>query len=295
MNGILNLNKPPGWTSFDAVAFVRRHSAVRRVGHAGTLDPAATGVLPILLGQATRLTEYLVDTTKSYLATIELGVETDTYDHEGAVLETRDASDLPLSAIETALDTFRGEIDQVPPAFSAIKREGQPSYKAARKGAAVSLPSRRVIVHRLQIKDYQPPFLQVDVECGKGFYVRSLAHDLGQRLGVGGTLAALQRTRVGSFRIEDAVDIETLRSEFDSGTWQDRLYAPDEVLLGWRAAIIGPDNEAHLRNGRRLTFEGISEGSAQLDRCRAYNAAGDFLAILRSIAPAQWQPEKVFL
>ena len=211
VTGLLNVDKPPGWTSFDVVAFVRKQTGVRRVGHAGTLDPAATGVLPVCLGQATRVVEYLVDATKTYVATVRLGRVTDTYDADGAVQSEADASGVSREAVEAALDRFRGLIEQRPPPFSALKRDGVPLYKLARAGQAAEAAPRRVTIYRLDITKYEPPLLSLEIECGKGTYVRSLAHDLGASLGVGGSLASLVRTRVGPFALADAIDIEALR------------------------------------------------------------------------------------
>src|SRR5215208_3599894 len=222
ISGILVVDKPVGWTSFDVVAFVRRRSGVKRVGHAGTLDPAATGVLTLLMGTATRLTEYLVDAGKAYRATVELGIETDTYDRDGTVVVERDASGVTRAQIDGALKAFRGEVWQVPPVYSAIKRAGEASYKAARRGDDVTMAPRIVRIDDITVVTYEPPFLTLDVACGKGFYVRSLAHDLGAALGVGATLSALRRTRVGAFDVDGAVGLETLRGELDDGTWQRR-------------------------------------------------------------------------
>ena len=289
--GILNVNKPAGWTSSDVVGFVRGRSRVRRVGHAGTLDPAATGVLPLLVGSATRLAEYLVDATKTYDATVQLGLETDTYDLEGEVTARNDASHVTLADVEAALAAFRGDFYQTPPAYSALKRDGVPLYKRARRGETVTPEPRPVRVDELDITYFEPHSVRLRIDCAKGFYVRSLAHDLGSALGVGGTLAALVRTRVGSFHIEDAVDVETLRGEFESGAWLRHLYAPDEVLLGWQAAVLGETNQQRLRHGRDLSF---AHSLPPDDRCRAYTAAGDFLAVLRREHDV-WRPEKVFL
>jgi tRNA pseudouridine55 synthase len=295
LSGILNVDKPLSWTSFDVVRFVRGHSRQKRVGHAGTLDPAASGVLPLLVGRATRLTEYLVDTTKEYVAEVELGVVTDTYDAEGEVVAHADASSVSEAAVRDALEAFRGEIMQAPPVYSAIKREGVPLYKRARRGEDVRAEPRRVRVQELDIISYAAPNLQLRIVCGKGFYVRSLAHDLGSALGVGGRLTGLVRRRVGAFRIEDAVDIETLRGEFEDGTWTDRLIAPDEVLLTWRAAILGDEGAENLLHGRETAIqpaEGVHVASGDL--CRAYSHTGDFLAILRCQDATTWRPEKVF-
>ena len=296
MPGILIVNKPASWTSFDVVKYVRGRCGEKRVGHAGTLDPAATGVLPLLLGSATRLTEYLVDTTKTYEATIQLGVVTDTYDADGEVLSRTDVSGITRQAIEAALEAFRGEIMQAPPAYSAIKRAGVPLYRMARRGEEVAPEPRPVFVDSLDIIEYNAPALRLRVTCGKGFYVRSLAHELGAALGVGGSLSGLARTRVGSFRIEDAVDMDTLKAELGTGAWQRRVWAPDEVLLGWRAAILGDENATRLRNGLDAFVtprEGVdvSEG----DLCRAYTPDGGFLAVIRALDRDRWRPEKVFL
>jgi tRNA pseudouridine55 synthase len=290
---------------------------VRRVGHAGTLDPAATGVLPVLLGAATRLTEYLVDATKTYTASIDLGIETDTYDAEGHVLARADASQLGRDKIEAALARFRGDIEQAPPAFSAIKRAGVPLYVRARRGEAVDVPKRRVRVDRLQListgesnnqpltaqpepVEGQPSFdqpsidglrLVVEIDCSKGFYVRSLAHDLGAALGVGGSLAGLVRDRVGYFRLEDAVQLDDLRAAFEADSWRDLLFAPDEVLLDWNAAVVGPENERRLLTGRDAALATATAASG--DRCRAYSVDGDFLGVLRRRDGVEWRPEKV--
>lgn len=289
-SGILVVDKPPEWTSFDVVAFVRRRSKVKRVGHAGTLDPAATGVLTLLMGTATRLTEYLVDAGKAYRATVELGVETDTYDRDGTVVAEKDASAVTRAQIDAALAQFRGEVWQVPPVYSAIKRAGEASYKAARRGDDVTMEPRRVRIDDVTVLAYEPPFLTLDVTCGKGFYVRSLAHDLGAALGVGGTLSALRRTRVGAFDVDGAVELETLRGELDDGTWQRRLWAPDEVLLGLRAAVLGDANRGLLLHGMDPRIDG---SGAEDERCRAYDASGEFLAVLRREGE-RWRPEKVF-
>ncbi|HWO73749.1 MAG TPA: tRNA pseudouridine(55) synthase TruB [Dehalococcoidia bacterium] len=295
IDGILNVDKPAGWTSFDVVRFVRARSRERHVGHAGTLDPAATGVLPVLLGNATRLTEYLIDGRKGYRARIELGVETDTYDKDGTVVASRDASRVALDDVLEALRRFEGQTEQRPPAFSAIKRAGEPLYKAARRGEAQIPEPRLVTAYEIDIISYEPPLVEVYVECGKGFYVRSLAHDLGQALGVGGTLAGLVRTRVGPFRIEEAVGVETLRQAFEAGDWTEWLFAADEALIGWRAAVLGPENEANMRHGRtaRIRWQrGVRAIPGEL--CRAYSVAGDFLGVLRWAGADAWRPEKVF-
>ena len=296
LSGILNVDKPAGWTSFDVVRFVRGRCGERRVGHAGTLDPAATGVLPVLIGQATRLAQYLVDATKAYEATIELGVATDTYDAEGDVVARADASHVTRAKVEAALDVFRGDFLQTPPVYSALKRDGVPLYKRARRGETIAVEPRPVRVDELYITAWDPPVLGLHVECAKGFYVRSLAHDLGAALGAGGMLAALQRSRVGAFRIEDAVTPDSLRSGFEARDWQRHLYAPDEVLLHWRAAILRAENALRLRNGQPVRVEPLASPPTALDAlCRAYTTAGDFVGIARVSDRETLVPEKMFV
>jgi len=273
---------------------VRGRSGVRRVGHAGTLDPAAEGVLPVCLGQGTRIIEYLMDARKTYVATVRLGVVTDTYDAEGQVLAETPAEHVSREAVEQALTSFRGEIEQAPPPFSAIKRDGVPLYRYARAGLPVDVAPRQVTVYRLELTSFRAPLVSLEIECGKGTYVRSLAHDIGALLGVGGRLEALTRTRVGPFRIGDAVSIDTLRVEFESGDWRQRLLAIDEVLLEWPAAIVGQESATRLRRGQSAPLELLPAWSARPpQRCRAYGNEGDFLAVLRDDG-GRWRPEKVF-
>jgi tRNA pseudouridine55 synthase len=295
VSGILNVDKPAGWTSFDVVRFIRRRCGARRVGHAGTLDPAATGVLPVLIGQATRLTEYLVDATKAYEATVELGVVTDTYDAEGDVVARHDASGVTREQVESTLHAFRGEFLQVPPVYSALKRDGVPLYKRARRGEQVDVEPRPVRVDELYITEWSPPRLCLHVECGKGFYVRSLAHELGAALGVGGMLAALRRSRVGRCRVEAAATIDELQAALDAGQFGRYLWAPDEVLLGWDAAILLPENGARLRNGQPVHLESDAPSTHRdTGLCRAYTTDGDFVGVARLEGATTLRAEKVF-
>lgn len=280
------------WTSFDVVAFVRGRCGERRVGHAGTLDPFAEGVLPVFLGQATRLIEYLADAHKTYSAVLRLGRETDTYDRTGATVAEAGAAWVTRADFEAALTGFEGQIEQQPPAFSALKRDGVPLYKLARAGTPVQAPARTVVVHRIEATWFEPPLAGFEVECGKGTYVRSLAHDIGRRLGVGASLEQLTRTQVGPFSLENAVDIETLRVELADGSWRERLAAPDEVLLQWPAAILGDVNTRRVLNG--VPAEVVETREAAGARARAYSLDGDFVAVMHREGPGRWRPAKVF-
>jgi tRNA pseudouridine55 synthase len=208
--GVLVIDKPAGITSHDVVQRVRRWAKQRRVGHLGTLDPLATGVLPLALGEATKLSQLLTHGEKGYRGTIRLGVETTTYDREGEITASSDGPWPTLDAIEKCLEHFRGEILQVPPPYSAVKRGGEAAYRRARRGEEVALEPRPVSFHRLDVVRYEPPDLEIDVSCSAGTYLRSLAHDLGAELGTFAHLADLCRTRSGPFALEQAVSLDRL-------------------------------------------------------------------------------------
>jgi tRNA pseudouridine55 synthase len=299
VHGILNVYKPPGWSSFDVVSVVRRLSRVRRVGHAGTLDPAAEGVLPICLGQAARIIEYLVELPKTYRAAIRLGVCTDTFDGEGTITAEADPSHVSREQVEEALASFEGQIEQVPPMFSALKHAGVPLYRYARAGETIERKPRSVTIYRLQLLDFQPPLVSVELECGRGAYVRTLAHDLGQRLGCGAYLESLVRTAIGPFRREQSIDAESLRAAFQGEGWRELLYPLDMPLTHWPAAIVGEENERWTRSGRTLTLRPARpervEALALGTLCRAYSLDGRLIALLRYGGQGNlWQPEKVF-
>ncbi|MFI5273255.1 MAG: tRNA pseudouridine(55) synthase TruB [Ktedonobacterales bacterium] len=295
MDGIFVIDKSPGMTSHDVVARVRRLLRQKRVGHAGTLDPLATGVLPVLAGQATRVAEYLSESGKAYRATIRFGVETDTYDAEGTITAERPVT-LDLPRIGAALPAFLGERMQVPPAYSAIKRGGQPLYKLARAGETVVVEPRHVTIYALRPVAWEAPDLVLDIECGKGTYIRSLAHDLGALLGTGAHLAALRRTRSGPFTLRQAITLEQLDAALAGDAWRDHLYAADEALLDRRAAILGHEQAAALRNGQPLRFVAplIAEPPVADELLRAYATDGRFLGLARWDTQAgAWQPHKV--
>ena len=303
MDGIFVINKSDGMTSHDVVARVRRLTRQKRVGHAGTLDPAATGALPILLGLATRVAEYLSESGKAYRAVIRFGVETNTYDREGEVTREAPSDSLTLAQIAAALPDFLGEQDQLPPIYSAIKRGGRPLYALARAGEVVVVEPRRVRIDTLRIFAWQPPDLTLDVECGKGTYIRSLAHDLGQRLGPGAHLAALTRTRSGPFTLDQALTLEELERALATDAWRDHFFAADEALLDWPALILGEASEARMRQGQPLRFAETVSSSSPAGRvtgseapplARSYSADGRFLGIVQwSEEQVAWQPHKV--
>ena len=298
-SGFLNVDKPAGWTSFRVAALLRRRSGVRRVGHTGTLDPTATGVLVVCLGAATRLSEYVMELSKTYRAEVRLGVATDTFDAAGIAVSEADPSGVSREQVENALAGFLGEIEQVPPLFSAIKHAGEPLYRYARSRREVHPQPRSVVIHSLQLLDFQPPLLTIELECGKGTYVRSLAHDLGQRLGCGAHLASLVRLRVGPFALEDAYTLPHLEQAFDEERWRELILPPDAALAHWPRIDLTDEQATAVRFGQALAAESLALSPAQEPAdsalARAYGPEGGLLALLRYDAEgALWHPTKVF-
>jgi tRNA pseudouridine55 synthase len=295
LTGILNVDKPPGLTSHDVVDAIRRVTGQRKVGHAGTLDPMAAGVLLVCLGQATRVAEYLMAGRKRYRATIVLGTTTDTYDAEGQVLESGGRTNFEQHKLERALEVFTGQIEQVPPVYSAIKHKGQPAHRLARQGKAVELEPRPVEIYDIVVLDWTAPALIIEVECSPGTYVRSLAHDLGQEMGSGAHLGALVRLRSGRFRLEDAASLARIEEAFEHGEGERYLLPIDEALLDWPAVVVNADQARRISQGqpiqRPLSIDDDDGGSLW----RAYSLDGEFLAIMSyDLGAAAWQPKKVF-
>ncbi len=250
--GVLNIDKPAGMTSHDVVARVRRLTGIRRVGHAGTLDPLATGVLLVCVGPATRIVEYLQRGRKVYETTVRLGQETDTYDADGEVVAERPVPDFSLTEVDEALNAFRGEITQTPPAYSAIKQNGQPLYKLARAGVAVDVPTRQVTIDAIEILDWRNPELHLRITCSPGAYIRSIAHDLGRKLGVGGHVQSLRRVASGSWRVEDAVTLAALQAAGED--WSRYLHGLRGALSMLPPLVLPADLAYRFALGQRLSL-----------------------------------------
>ncbi len=247
--GLLNIDKPTGMTSHDVVGRVRRVAGLRRVGHTGTLDPLATGVLVVCLGRATRLVEYVVGRPKTYEAVVKLGESTNTYDSDGEVTQERPLpADLSVEALEQALDPFRGEISQIPPMYSAIKKDGQPLYKLARQGKVIERPPRQVTVYELSQLNWVEDTLTLRVTCSAGTYIRSIAHDLGEALGCGAHLTALRRTAVGQFTADNAVKLDDLTPE----NVADYLTPADTAVTHMPHIDLDDARLTDLRHGRPI-------------------------------------------
>jgi tRNA pseudouridine55 synthase len=291
LHGFLAIDKPAGWTSHDVVARVRRVAGQREVGHGGTLDPMATGLLAVGLGQATRLLEFLASGTKAYEATVRFGAATDTYDAEGSVTEEAPWQQIQPVDLARALVRFTGTIEQRPPLYSAIKRAGEPLYRLARRGEAVEVEPRMVTIARLELRRFEPPDAALYVECGGGTYVRSIAHDLGLALGSRAHLVALRRVRAGMLDIHDAADLASINTREHIA---DRLLAIDLPVWTLPAVILGDSHAADVCQGRRLP-----RSADTVALCRAYGSDGTFLALLESDAEGDqtgyWLPRKVFM
>ena len=280
ISGILNVDKPYGITSMDVVRRVKRGTGIRKVGHGGTLDPVATGVIPICLGRATRMMEYLISGTKEYRAVVELGVSTDTYDALGTVTGRAEPIGLTGGEIDRRLEPFRGVTQQVPPMYSALKKKGQRLYDLARAGIHVEREPRSVETSRVDLIDWSPPLATIEVTCGRGFYMRSLAHDLGQAIGCGGHLKQLIRLRSGPFRLPGATSLQALEKTFEEGTWLDLIHAPDIAVRLLPSIILNRQAEEMIGHGRPIP-PGIGlPAPPNGEPCRAYAVDGRFIGLL---------------
>ncbi len=291
VSGVLVLDKPVGMTSHDVVQVVRRGTGIRRAGHTGTLDPRASGVLVVLIGPAVRLSEYVSASNKRYQATIRLGSSTDTYDAEGRITRSVSAVDVTEENFTEVLQKFIGEIEQVPPPYSAIKIEGRKAYEMAREGEEVNLAPRKIHVYNLELLEWAPPEAVIDVFCSSGTYVRSLANDLGATLGCGAHLVGLRRTRSGQFTLRDAVPLRRLQEAFDARNWYKYLIPAAEALGEWPAVELDADQVELIRHGHRVPAKPGSQGFA-----RGISQQGDLVALLEyDESVTEWKPKKVFI
>ena len=250
VNGILVLDKPAGMTSNDAVQRAKRLFNASKVGHTGSLDPLATGVLPLCFGEATKFSQYLLTSDKRYVVRIRLGVATDSGDADGEVIATRPVPDLTADEVERALDSFRGEIEQVPSMFSAIKHQGQPLYKLARQGIEVERESRPVTIFENELLALEGDEMTLSIHCSKGTYVRTIAEDLGEMLGCGAHVTALRRTAAGPYQESDLLTFETLEAALEEGSL-DRFLLPVSSAVGdWPEVSLSDDTAYYLRQGQ---------------------------------------------
>jgi len=281
LEGVLIVHKETGWTSHDVVAKVRRLLGDSKVGHAGTLDPSATGVLPILVGRATRIAEYLVDWDKEYRAVLRLGETTDTQDATGQVLTRVDPSGVTEDVLQAVIARFRGVQQQLPPMYSAVKVGGQPLYKAARAGRTVDRAERSIAIHQLEIEAVHGRDVALSVVCSKGTYVRTLCADIGQALGVGGHLHTLERRRVGPLSIEQAVTIDQIVDHLRAGTLCRQFISLDQLLFQLPAVVVNEEQAQRVLHGSPIFPVGGGQlpASSSAVSVRLKNEAGQLLAI----------------
>jgi len=298
-SGLLVVDKEPGPSSFEVVQWVRRCFNTRRVGHGGTLDPFASGVLPVCVGEGTKLAPYLLDADKEYEATVRLGIATDTYDRTGQITSRCDDLRVTDEALQSALAPFRGTFDQLPPAYAAIKVAGRALYDYARKGEEAPRTARAVTIHELSLLSREGPDVRLFVRCSKGTYIRSLAHDLGAALNVGAHLTELRRLRAGPFDLTRAVKSQELRAGGSAGVV---LWGLAEVLGHWPTRTLSPAESLAITQGKRVAAElGILAAGTRL---RLLREDGSLLAVATAerrpddppdAAPGQLKPERVFL
>lgn len=286
VEGLLNVDKPTGLTSHDVVNHIRRLSGVRRVGHAGTLDPLATGVLLVCIGRTTRLVEYLVDQPKTYEATVRLGQVTDTYDADGRLVAEYPIPPLSPADLEQVLAQFRGPIRQAAPLYSAIKKAGQPLYKLARQGAAIERPLRDVTIYRLELLAWQPPYLYLRVTCSAGTYIRSLAHDIGEQLACGGHIIALRRMAIGNFTVGSAVPLTELTPE----NLPAFLQASDTAIYHFPRLDLSVHEAQRLQKGQPVARQPHQPDGPLV---RLYDPDGHFIGVAVA-RDSIWRAQKIF-
>lgn len=302
MDGVLAVNKEAGWSSHDVVAKVRQVLGRPKVGHAGTLDPAATGLLPLLIGKGTRIAEYLVEWDKEYFGHLRLGETTDTLDAAGTVLERRPTQHLTAADIAKAVERFRGAIEQVPPMYSAVKIDGVPLYRSARAGKTITRQARTIVVHEFDILGIAGPDVAFRVVCSKGTYVRSLCADIGTALGVGAHLRALERTRAGPLTLNRALTVDTIVREYALGRLTAHLWSLDDVLREFPSVTVDVPAADRVCHGApvasadvRPEEDGGSEWKPGM-RVRIHDGSGRLLAVGRFSEPSSDRItiEKVF-
>ena len=298
INGIVNIYKEKGYTSHDVVAVLRKVVGQKKIGHTGTLDPDATGVLPVCLGRATKVCELLTDHDKTYEALLLLGKTTDTQDISGEVLEERDPGDLAEEEVRSCIESFIGEYDQIPPMYSALKVNGKKLYELAREGKTVERKSRKVQIHGIRILEMNLPHVRMEVDCSKGTYIRTLCHDIGEKLQVGGCMEELERTKVGRFLKEDAVTLDEVRQKMEQGEGAE-LFTPLDQIFAELPAVTVTDAKAWMSyNGNDLPERLLLEKEEWTDgqEVRVYDSRKNFIGLYQYRAPKKlFHIKKMFL
>ena len=283
IHGIINVYKEKGYTSHDVVAKLRGIAGQKKIGHTGTLDPDAEGVLPVCLGKATKVCELLTDKDKTYRAVLFLGQTTDTQDASGTVLETSDVSNLNESQVTEAVQSFVGEYAQIPPMYSALKVGGKKLYELAREGKTVERKARNVMIHSIKILRVDLPRVEMEVSCSKGTYIRTLCHDIGEKLGVGGCMESLLRVQVGRFVLADSLRLSEIQKAKEDGNLEKILQPIDSVFEQYREVRIRPDQEKRLQNGNSFRKPDRLQNYDDQEMVRVYDSNGHFAAVYRYV------------
>lgn len=283
LHGIINVYKEKGYTSHDVVAKLRGIAGQKKIGHTGTLDPDAEGVLPVCLGRATKVCDLLTDKDKTYRAVLLLGQTTDTQDTSGTVLETFDTSGLDGAEVLEVIQSFVGEYAQIPPMYSALKVGGKKLYELAREGKTVERKARNVKIHSIKILRVDLPRVEMEVSCSKGTYIRTLCHDIGGKLGVGGCMESLLRVQVGRFVLADSLRLSEIQEAKEAGDLEKILQPIDSVFEQYRAVQIRPDQEKRLQNGNVFRKPDKSQNYDDQEMVRVYDSNGHFAAVYRYV------------
>ena len=298
MNGILNVYKEKGYTSHDVVAKLRGIVGQKKIGHTGTLDPDAQGVLPVCLGRATKVCDMLTEKDKTYEAVLLLGKETDTQDISGKILSESSVEEITEEAVRECIFSFQGEYDQIPPMYSALKQNGKKLYELARQGKVVDRPSRRVEIYQIRILDVELPRVRMEVHCSKGTYIRTLCHDIGEKLGCHGCMESLIRTKVSSFEQQNSYKLAEIQEKKDAGKLNDILVPIDEIFSSYPAVIVKRKWQELAYNGNVILSSQVTEENNIFPECkiRMYDEAGHFIGIYKSDTTGnRLKIEKMFL
>lgn len=283
IHGVVNIKKEKGFTSHDVVAKLRGIVGQKKIGHTGTLDPDATGVLPVCLGKATKLCDMLTDKSKTYETVFVLGKMTDTQDISGAVLEEKDWNHVDDEMVSQCIMSFVGEYDQVPPMYSALKVNGKKLYELARQGIEVERKARPVEIHEIEILEIFLPYIRMRVSCSKGTYIRTLCHDIGQKLGCGACMTELVRTQVSRFRLENSFTLDEVRERKEAGTLEEILVPIDAMFDLYESVTLRAEFASFAYNGNLFKAKHLKETIALEDQkqVRVYDEQGDFIAIYK--------------
>ncbi|WP_373214185.1 tRNA pseudouridine(55) synthase TruB [Ruminococcus sp. 5_1_39BFAA] len=292
-NGIIVIYKEKGWTSFDVVARLRRILGMKKIGHTGTLDPEAQGVLPVALGKGTKLVDMLTDKDKTYEAVLRLGIDTDTQDMTGSVLTEKEVR-VSEEEVRTVIESFIGEQMQIPPMYSALKVGGKKLYELAREGQVVERKPRPVCFHEIQILEMKLPLVRFLVTCSKGTYIRTLCHDIGEKLGCGGCMESLLRTRVGKFTLQDCLTLEQVENAVSEGNIESRIFSIEETLGDYPRLLCRPEGDRLLSNGNPMP-EGLMQSQYKEGCVRMCASSGLFAGIFKwDIKKERYYPVKMF-